>query len=110
MIAETEVMRLKDKNNTQTMLDLEAMFSGEDMSQKAIYSQLTALNDKFHQQNLDLNKQIALIQAKVTYQANNNNNEDVSLHPNESMFNIHKKSRNEFDTHLASKGRTTSVF
>jgi hypothetical protein len=38
MIAETEVMRLKDKNNTQTMLDLEAMFSGEDMSQKAIYS------------------------------------------------------------------------
>ena len=38
MMAETDVMRLKDKNNSQTMLDLEAMFAGEDLSQKAIYN------------------------------------------------------------------------
>ena len=56
--AEIDVLRLKDANNTQTMQDLEGMFA-LDLSQQAIYNQLTALNEKFHQQNLDLNKQIA---------------------------------------------------
>ena len=64
--AEIDVLRLKDANNTQTMQDLEGMFA-LDLSQQAIYNQLTTLNEKFHQQNLDLNKQIAQLQAKVNY-------------------------------------------
>ena len=48
------------------MQDLEGMFA-LDLSQQAIYNQLTTLNEKFHQQNLDLNKQIAQLQAKVNY-------------------------------------------